>query len=80
MAALISPPELQYTTEALLSGRRSDGRTLLQFRDVNIATGVLAQTFGSARVSCAGTDVIVGIKLETGAADSVERLQVTVEL
>lgn len=80
MAALISPPELQYTTENLLSGKRSDGRTLLQFRDVHIATGVLAQTFGSARVSCAGTDVLVGIKLETGSVDSDERLQVTVEL
>jgi exosome complex RNA-binding protein Rrp42 (RNase PH superfamily) len=80
MAALISPPELQYTTEALQSGRRSDGRTLLQFRDIHLATNVLAQTFGSARVSCAGTDIIAAIKLETGAVDSEERLQITVEV
>lgn len=80
MASLISPPELQYITEALLAGKRSDGRSLLQFRDIHLATSVIALTSGSARVSCAGTDVIVGIKLETGSIDSDERLQVTVEL
>lgn len=76
---LISPSELSYTTTALLAGRRGDGRSLLAFRDIHLATNVIAQSAGSARVSCAGTDVIVGIRLETVDGHE-ERVNTSVEV
>ena len=78
--AQISPPELAYITESLLSGKRTDGRALLSFREIHLSTSVVAQASGSSRVSCGGTDVLVGIKLETGDVDSPDRLGVNLEL
>lgn len=62
--SLISPPELAYITDSLLQGRRLDGRSLVEFREIFISTGTIAQASGSARCSCGGTDVIVGCKLD----------------
>ena len=76
----ISPPELAYITDSLLAGKRTDGRALLSFREIHLSTGVVAQASGSSRVSCGGTDVLVGIKLETGDIDSDERLGVSLEM
>lgn len=59
---------------------RNDGRDLAEFRHFTIETGFLSQTngapsrskpgshmpIGSARVKLGTTDVIVGVKLETG--------------
>ena len=82
MMALISPPELAYITDALLSGRRTDGRELLSFREIHIATKCIATAAGSARASCAGTDVLVGIKLETGSsqAPANERVNISIDV
>ncbi|CAD6571680.1 MAG: hypothetical protein CYPHOPRED_004546 [Cyphobasidiales sp. Tagirdzhanova-0007] len=62
---LISPAELSYITDSLFAENRLDGRSLLQFREIHVSTQVISQSAGSARVACAGTDVLVGIRLET---------------
>ena len=83
---LISPPELAYITDSLLARKRVDGRALLQFRDIHLSTRVIAQSAGSARVNSAGTDVLVGIRLETRSANNEnlkidgEEMQVSLEV
>lgn len=79
---LISPAELGYISGALLAGRRTDGRALFSFREISLATSCIPQASGSARVGCAGTDVLVGIKLETGSISAPldERLQISIEV
>ena len=47
-------------------GVRGDGRSNLDFRHFVLETGILTHTNGSARLKISGTDVLVGVKLETG--------------
>jgi exosome complex component RRP42 len=79
---LISPPELQYITTSLLAGKRNDGRSLFQFRDIVLSPNVVAQSAGSARVSCGGTDIIVGIRLEAESihAGDNDRIELSLEV
>lgn len=42
------------------------GRGNLDYRHLTLETGVISQTNGSARLKLQTTDVIVGIKFETG--------------
>lgn len=48
------------------SGKRLDGRTLTDYRDITIQTGIVEKADGSAMVSIGGTKVIAGIKFEIG--------------
>jgi exosome complex component RRP42 len=52
--------------ELLASGKRSDGRGLTEYRDLNIEPGVIERAEGSARVRLGKTEVIVGVKISTG--------------
>lgn len=56
----------EYIMNLLNSGRRLDGRKLDDYRDVKIELGVSKNAEGSARVKLGDTEVIVGVKLETG--------------
>src|SRR3989338_2308984 len=47
-------------------GKRFDSRGLLEYRDIKIELGVSKNAEGSARIKIGNTDVIAGIKLETG--------------
>jgi len=55
-----------HITTLLEKGKRSDGRTLNEFRDISIETGTIATAEGSARVRLGNTEVIVGIKMDVG--------------
>jgi len=48
------------------SGKRFDGRSLLDFRDLKVTFDVSNKAEGSARVLLGKTDVIVGVKLQLG--------------
>ena len=48
----------------LSQGKRFDGRTPEEFRDIEIETGVSKKAEGSARVKIGKTEVIVGVKLD----------------
>lgn len=47
-------------------GERLDGRALDEYRDVSIEFGAAGKAEGSARVRFGDTDILVGIKMDTG--------------
>lgn len=51
---------------ALTKNVRYDGRKTLEFRPITVEYGVSASAEGSARVKIGGTEVMAGVKLETG--------------
>lgn len=55
-----------YAYELLMKEMRVDGRKFEDFRDVKIETGIIAKAEGSARVKLGETELIVGVKLNTG--------------
>lgn len=50
----------------LSNGKRLDGRGLLESRPLTIETGFIEKANGSARVKLGKTDVIAGVKIQTG--------------
>lgn len=52
--------------EMFTEGKRFDGRGLLDFRDIEVTYEVSNKAEGSARVKLGKTDVVVGVKLQTG--------------
>ncbi|MEM4271438.1 MAG: exosome complex protein Rrp42 [Candidatus Pacearchaeota archaeon] len=50
--------------EYLKTGKRFDSRGLLDFRKIEIETGVIKNAEGSARVKFGDSDLIVGVKLD----------------
>jgi exosome complex component RRP42 len=53
--------------ELLANGARVDERGLTDYRKIELESGVIERAEGSARVKLGKTDVMVGIKIETGA-------------
>ncbi|MEJ2242211.1 MAG: exosome complex protein Rrp42 [Candidatus Bathyarchaeota archaeon] len=53
-------------TELLANGKRVDGRDLSEYRKIEVESGVIERAEGSARVHLGKTDVIVGVKIDTG--------------
>lgn len=68
----------------LEEGKRFDGRSPEEFRELSIETGVSAKAEGSARVKLGNTEVVVGVKMDVGEPypDSQDKgnLMVTAEL
>lgn len=64
----LSPAELSYIVDGLRGApaTRSDGRGLLEPRDIGVEYGVAPAANGSARVRIGGTEVVAGVKLEVG--------------
>jgi exosome complex component RRP42 len=52
--------------ELLANGKRVDERELTDYRKIELDSGVIERAEGSARVRLGKTDVMVGIKIETG--------------
>jgi exosome complex component RRP42 len=52
--------------ELLASGKRTDGRGLTDYREIQIESGVIERAEGSARVRLGKTEVLVGVKVGTG--------------
>ena len=48
-------------------GERIDGRAFDEYRAISIETGVVSRAEGSARVKIGESQVVVGIKMQTGA-------------
>ncbi|MDR1818851.1 MAG: exosome complex protein Rrp42 [Methanobrevibacter sp.] len=53
-------------TDIINNGERIDGRTIDQYRDIQIETGIISKAEGSARVKLGYTQVIAGVKLSIG--------------
>ncbi|WVW79537.1 hypothetical protein I302_101506 [Kwoniella bestiolae CBS 10118] len=70
----LSPSETSYIISSLsdpVQPTRSDSRTLLDSRSIDVSYGIFPHANGSSRVSIGGTEVVAGIKLEV--VDSLEQ-------
>jgi exosome complex component RRP42 len=53
-------------TDLINNNQREDGRSLDEYRDISIETGVISKAEGSAKVKIGNSQVIVGIKPQLG--------------
>jgi exosome complex component RRP42 len=53
-------------TELLADGKRVDGREPTEYREIQVESGVIERAEGSARVRMGKTEVMVGVKIDTG--------------
>ena len=56
----------QQMLEALSRGKRLDGRNFESYRNLEIEIGIIDKANGSAKVKLGNTEVLAGVKVETG--------------
>jgi exosome complex component RRP42 len=67
MASTMATKVRQRRVAQLISGgKRLDGRELTDYREVKVESGLVERAEGSARVRLGKTEVLVGVKIETG--------------
>jgi exosome complex component RRP42 len=66
MSSLITKVRLRQIEQLIEKGKRLDERNLLDTREIKIEQGVIEKAEGSARVFLGKTQVLVGVKVETG--------------
>ncbi len=66
MSSLITKVRLKQIEQLLEKGKRLDERGLLDTREIKIEQGLIEKAEGSARVLLGKTEVLVGVKVETG--------------
>lgn len=66
MAQVITKVKQKQITQLIENGKRLDGRELADYREIKIEQGIIERAEGSARVLLGKTEVVVGIKVETG--------------
>lgn len=66
MSSSITRVRKKQMEQLIEKSKRLDGRGLVDFRDVKIEQGVIEKAEGSARVLFGKTEVLVGVKIETG--------------
>eukprot|EP00727_Mastigamoeba_balamuthi_P005015 m51a1_g14511 putative exosome component 7 (286) ;mRNA; f:831227-832719 len=67
----ISAAEVQFIEGGVAQNVRADGRARLDYRYVELETGLISHANGSARVKVSGTDVLVGVKVEIGEPEAL---------
>ncbi|XP_052815439.1 exosome complex component RRP42-like [Mya arenaria] len=65
----LSDAEKTFTIHGVQDNLREDGRSCEDFRHMEIATNVISNTSGSAKVRLANTEILVGVKAELGDPD-----------
>ncbi len=66
MSSLITRVRVKQIEKLIEKGKRLDSRGLGDFREIKVEQGVIEKAEGSARVLLGKTEVLVGIKIETG--------------
>jgi exosome complex component RRP42 len=66
MPSLITRVRLKQIEQLIDKGKRLDERGLGDYREIKIEQGVIEKAEGSARVLLGKTEVLVGVKVETG--------------
>ena len=66
MAAVITKVKKKQITQLMDKGKRLDGRELTDYREIKIEQGIIEKAEGSARALLGKTEVVVGVKIETG--------------
>ncbi|MFB3888576.1 MAG: exosome complex protein Rrp42 [Candidatus Bathyarchaeia archaeon] len=66
MSTLVTKVRQKQIAALIEKGKRLDGRGLTDFREFKIEEGLIERAEGSARVLLGKTEVMVGVKVETG--------------
>jgi exosome complex component RRP42 len=66
MSSLVTKVKLKQIEQLIEKGKRLDDRGLLDTREIKIEQGIIEKAEGSARVLMGKTEVLVGVKVETG--------------
>ncbi len=66
MSEVIATLKRDYIYSLMVKGKRQDGRGFKDFRDIKLETNVISKAEGSAKVTLGNTQVLVGVKLQTG--------------
>jgi exosome complex component RRP42 len=66
MSSLITRVRLKQISQHIEKGSRLDERSLQDYRPIKIEQGIIEKAEGSARVYLGKTEVLVGVKVETG--------------
>ena len=66
MSSLVTRVRQKQIEQQLEKGKRLDGRGLRDYRETKIEQGTIEKAEGSARVLLGKTEVLVGVKIETG--------------
>ena len=66
MSTLITRVRQRQIGQAIDAGKRLDGRSLGDYREMTIEEGLIERAEGSARIRLGKTDVLVGVKIATG--------------
>lgn len=66
MASIITRVKQKQIAQLIASEKRGDGRGMKDYREMKIEQGLIEKAEGSARVLLGKTEVVVGVKVETG--------------
>jgi exosome complex component RRP42 len=66
MSTLLTRVRQKQIAQMIDAGKRLDGRGLTDYREFTIEEGLIERAEGSARIRLGKTDVLVGVKVETG--------------
>jgi exosome complex component RRP42 len=66
MSSLVTRVRFKQIEQMLENGKRLDGRGLTDYREIKVEQGLIERAEGSARVLLGKTEVLVGVKVETG--------------
>jgi exosome complex component RRP42 len=66
MSSLVAKVRQKQLAQLIDTGKRLDGRTLTEYREIKIEQGIIEKAEGSARVFLGKTQILVGVKVETG--------------
>jgi len=66
MASIITRVKQKQIAQLIASEKRGDGRGMRDYREMKIEQGLIEKAEGSARVLLGKTEVVVGVKVETG--------------
>ena len=66
MASIVTRVKQKQIAQLIASEKRTDGRGLKEYREMKIEPGLIERAEGSARVLLGKTEVVVGVKVETG--------------
>ncbi|MCW3995355.1 MAG: exosome complex protein Rrp42 [Candidatus Bathyarchaeota archaeon] len=66
MSSLVTKVRLKQIEQLIEKGKRLDERGLTDYRPIKIEQGLIERAEGSARVLLGKTEVLVGVKVETG--------------
>jgi exosome complex component RRP42 len=66
MSEVIATLKKDYIYNLMIKEKRQDGRGFKGFRDIKLETNIISKAEGSAKVTLGETQVLVGVKLQTG--------------